>query len=345
MVCTTHHSDVEYKYSAMFITLGRRTSSHCNFSVQGFLITGIMNLVLFFMSMLLAVGYSVTNKNYNAAVCCSKGVNCSVKYARLSVTCVRGKRMAEQAKECQMDACAHCAESMRRLEGVCRTAVLRQKCMGLPPLVMLRKMRETPKTPGKKLCSFGPVWNGGGKIVVGFSDMKVKGNWSENPDGSRTWKKGGGKGIDKKGVGAICVPFKPAISGNYYFTAMTSAPHPHDHNDAWFKFSTSVKLYRPHSETILGGKANTWYKGFQNEGKGVQAKYILTVDNNGHQFVLPSLRKNKRYWMCVSGRSTRFVLRKLVLIKCQGNAVTGCNRFSPFMTQALRALPPSKCTA
>lgn len=313
------------------------------------------------------VAFSETSENYNAALCCLRGTACLRKHA-LHSRCVQGCAMHQQSNSCQRAACQYCAHDATHWLGrVCRATHLRGNCiarrMGRAGLRSVRaastlaKAKEMAKAAAKATakakvaagestasanCTFGPVWKGGGKIVVFAAAMAKRRGWTRNADRSITWKSNGRKRLDRKGSAAICVHVRPAISGAYYFTAVTSAHHWHNHNDAWFKFSANVMLYRPRPQSVLRGRTGFWYKGFQNEGKGVWAKHILTIDNNGHQFVLPSMVGGQTYSLCISGRSSKFTLGKFVLIKCPGG-ITQCTRFKSSMVKSLKSLPPSKC--
>lgn len=128
--------------------------------------------------------------------------------------------------------------------------------------------------------------------------------------------------------------------GTYYLTATSSAPHPTDHNDAWFRFSAGVDLYRPVSGSFRSGNSG-WYKGYQNEGGNKKANYINTVDFNGHQFITKPLRAGDVYSACISGRSSRFSLYKMVFVHCENRE--NCSRFHPGIKAAMSDLSPSKC--
>lgn len=202
-----------------------------------------------------------------------------------------------------------------------------------------------PKPPTKKPnpppsgggCAFRAT---NGKIVIPMTSLKLTGAWTRVGN-SIVWKKFGGGGIDPAGSGTICAKVIFSQSGIYYMTGTSSAPHPTEHNDAWFRFSGGLDAYRPQTKSIRRGNAG-WYKGYQNMGGNRLANYLLTIDFNGHQFLTKFVTAGRTYSMCVSGRSSKYAIQKMVFVKCAGGE--SCSRFHPRIKSAMNNLPPSRCT-
>lgn len=121
-------------------------------------------------------------------------------------------------------------------------------------------------------------------------------------------------GIVKPGAeGVMCFPVKPSMAGDYYLTAVSAAPDRTENNDMWIKSSKPLTLVKKGSPR----SGNTdWYKGYQNNGSYKIADHLSTIDRNGHYFVVPGVRANERFTICMAGRSYRYEVFKIVLTKC-----------------------------
>lgn len=73
----------------------------------------------------------------------------------------------------------------------------------------------------------------------------------------------------------------------------------------------------------------------------MMANYLVTIDFNGHQFLTNPVRAGQVYTMCVSGRSTKYSINKMVFVKCAGGE--SCSRFNPNIKREMQSLPPSRC--
>jgi len=287
--------------------------------------------------------------NYAAARCCQIGIECPAIYAYDSGHCFTNRWMSQQPQLCQEAACNFCKKGNRRTEvELCSSAPILRNCFPSslntpPPLPPTPKPRVTPaptRTP-PPTPSGQCVWTGTNhKLVIPLSSVPIASPWTRNHN-AITWKRDGGSGTDPAGSGSICMRMTVPKDGTYYLTATSSAPHPTEHNDAWFKFSAGLDLYRPVSGSFKTGNSG-WYKGYQNDGRNKKANYINTIDFNGHQFITKNLRARDVYSVCISGRSSRYTLYELVFVHCTGR--DGCSRFAPNIKAAMSNLTPSKCT-
>lgn len=309
----------------------------------------LLSLVFLFAGSLTVVRAQSGQNNYAAAACCARGPKCWPQHAKESQYCRTGQWMSGQSKNCQRAACRYCNKSKaRRQRPVCRAIPILRNCFNRrppfprpPPLPSRKPNNPKPSSPrpGRRGCSFRAV---GGKVVIPAMQLPAPGQWKRtNGNTAITWKPSSGGGIDRPENGApFCIRFTPDRSGTHYFTVLSSAPHPTEHNDAWFRFPMGVTLYRPETGSVRNG-GTSWHKGYENLGQNIVANYIVTIDFNGHQFITKPLTKGKTYSVCISGRSTKFSIYKVVLVNC--SSLSGCSRYGGFIKSAMANLPSSKC--
>ena len=120
----------------------------------------------------------------------------------------------------------------------------------------------------------------------------------------------------------------------------SAAPHPVDHNDAWIRLGPGVDLLKANKGVWRKG-GSRWFKAYQNRGAGKLAKYVLSVDFNGHQLVSRWLTAGRPYSVCISGRSSRFRVYAIALVRCTG--VKDCPRWSGTIRSEMASLKPAKC--
>lgn len=308
------------------------------------------HLLLLLSATLLATAYAIGSDNYAAAMCSGRGPSCSPSLARGSGLCLPKVWMTSQPTNCQIAACKFCRKGNRRTTSpACKWEAISKNCFGgrspapgnsvprpprqpvKPPTVAAQAPRQVPKG-----CVYSTTGN---KLVISATGLKIGSQWTRVGN-AIVWKKQGGRGIDAKGSGAVCANVRFGKPGIYYFTGISSAPHPTEHNDAWFKFSGGFDLYRPQARSFRSGN-NDWYKGYQNNGGNNPANYIVTIDHNGHQMLTKPVVAGRVYKICVAGRSSKYSLFKLAFIKCEGGAA--CSRFNGSIKQQMQSLPASQC--
>lgn len=151
-------------------------------------------------------------------------------------------------------------------------------------------------------------------------------------------------GIDFRGVkGKLCFNIHVKLPGGYYLTALSYAPHNTEHNDMWVRSSLGFELWKGGRNGTLGGvvKPREWRKAYQNYGTRGISDDLKTIDFNGHRFIIPVAEKKEgeRFQVCVSGRSYRYEVFRLILVKCKGVVCTG----GAWVLQDLRQRPVSPC--
>lgn len=315
-----------------------------------------VSIAFVLLSSLVLQALAQSPDNYYAAQCTGEGPRCIPWTAGSSRVCFPYRWMSAQPRNCIQAACNYCYFGDRRYSAqICRRLAIYKNCFNgqaptrpapapkrpaapappAPPAPRPQPPRPQPRPAGGPGCAFRAD---GDKIVIPTWAMGAGNGWNRNGDGSITWKAGGGGGIDRMGSGQVCSNIKVKVDGQYYFTAVTRAPHGTEHNDGWFRFSGGFQLYKPGGRTINGNSG--WYKGYQNRGGNRMADYLVTIDFNGHQFITNYLTTSGTYQVCISGRSTRFTVYSLVFVRCSGSS---CSRFGPQMRNAMSSLPTSKC--
>ncbi|CDF36362.1 unnamed protein product [Chondrus crispus] len=308
--------------------------------------------------------------NYSAAECCARGPRCSGKAARTSGGCKTGRWMSQQSRKCKKHACLYCYQKGRRTNvPVCRMHAISKNCFRGKKPPAARPGRSSGRGRGKgkgkgrgrkrsgrknrrrsgsgsrnnqrSAPRAGCAYRGtsGNKIVIPSTGLSAGNGWTKEA-GAIIYRKGDPQGsVDAEGSGTMCVKVMFPSPGKYYFTALTKAPHPTEHNDMWVRISSGFDLVHTSKGAFKSG-GSSWYKGYQNRGGMQMADYLLTIDNDGHQFQTKNVAAGPAYSLCISGRSTKFWVYKLVLIKCDGD---NCNRNSPFIRSKMNGLPNSPC--
>lgn len=150
------------------------------------------------------------------------------------------------------------------------------------------------------------------------------------------------RGIDMRGAkGKMCFNVNVKIPGGYYFTALSYAPHNTEHNDMWVESSLGFELWKGGKNGTLGGvvKPTEWRKAYQNYGIRGISDDLKTIDFNGHRFIIPVVNSDAGFQVCVSGRSYRYEVFRLILVKCKGVVCTG----GAWVLHDLRERPLSTC--
>lgn len=131
-------------------------------------------------------------------------------------------------------------------------------------------------------------------------------------------------GIDWKGArGRMCFRILPKLSGNYYFSALSYAPHNTEHNDMWVNSPDKGFELWQFGRYWRNAGTNEWLKAYQNNGVKGLIDQLKTKDFDGHRFVVPNVKQNEVFRVCISGRSYRYEVYKLFVFKCFGNNCRG----------------------
>ncbi len=296
-----------------------------------------------------------------AAICIAWRKRCNFKLSSQSGLCHKYVGIKDQPITCVRKACKYCSWKSNRDRAACRSNAIRKYCpiafqtndLSNPPkpsppqssTQSPQQMSNSPTPPSQKpgQCTY---YGQNGKVLIDFSNIIPFSKWSPTSIKQRNkqfkgliWDKNGANTIYPRGTAQMCFPVNIPDPGQYYVTAITSAPHPTEHNDMWMRLSTGMNLLRART-----GKfrkiTNQYVKSYQNTGHNTVSYIISTVNGEPHQFVSSPMKKNEVVTLCVSARSTKFSVYGLALIKCEG---LECMRTSKYMSSAVRNLNPSEC--
>lgn len=185
------------------------------------------------------------------------------------------------------------------------------------------------------------MWTGNGdKIVIDLGKVALPTGWDRCRRNGKTgmiFNRSPAKHISPPGrYGKVCFKVKPPMSGTYYFTGITYAPHHTEHNDVWVETDKGFELWQRgrKNQYVKPGK---WLKAYQNNGLKGMAETLSTIDFNSHRFLIPNVVKGQTFNVCLSGRSKKYEVYQLVLIRCTGMLCKG------YITSGLLNMPPSKC--
>lgn len=295
--------------------------------------SSIMILALLLIQLVLTPTFGMVNNNA-AAICCGLGPRCNYATARRAGPCRPKLFMSQQPGRCRHLACQYCYYGNRKFTQICRRLAIVKQCFGG------RVQHGKNRRPASKPRPHGKcAWRARkGKVVIPTTSLKTHYPWVKQYGGI-TWKPNGGNGVDGMGSGAFCARVIVDKPGPYYLTVLSSAPHPTEHNDLWIRFSAGLRWFKPQGYKWLN-KGSGWFKGYENEGRKKVANYLLTKDFDGHQFVTYPLRKGQVYSVCLSGRSSKYTIYKIVMVKCNG---WYCSRFGGYMRWQMSRLGSSKC--
>lgn len=229
-----------------------------------------------------------------------------------------------QPKTCLLRACTYCIQYGKPLSPPCGTLPMENACgefMKQYPNE-LPSPSPSPSATLKKPSSC--IWRAiDSSIVVALGEIAPAKGWTpvtRNGLKGLVYEKEKNRGIDPRGkFGHMCFRLKAKQAGRYYLTAVSYAPHVTDNNDFWIKSSKKFR-HRPYG----GGKGFTtapgkWRKAYQNNGPKGFGGALSTKDHDPHTFIVLDVGALETFSVCISGRSYRFELYRLVLINCAGN--------------------------
>lgn len=171
------------------------------------------------------------------------------------------------------------------------------------------------------------VWTGSkNSIVIDLGKVALSKGWVRsfrNGMSGIMFMKSPYRGISPKGmIGKMCFSVRAPLSGMYYMTAVSYAPHPTEHNDVWVETSKGFELWQ-HGRRGPNASPGSWLKAYQNKGTNGMSEDFKTIDFNGHRFLVPNVVKGQTFRVCLAGRSLKYELYKMVLTKCGGMMCKG----------------------
>lgn len=185
--------------------------------------------------------------------------------------------------------------------------------------------RASTRSERPRILERNCVWTGDNSAVANVGAAKPATGWEKITKHGLTgmiYEKDLGEGIhNPEPDRTMCFPMKVAQSGDYYLTGLTAAPHPTEHNDMWISSSLGFELLRHGDYTSVAN--GVFKKAYENVGHDQIADYLHTVDFNGHIFIIPNVQSGAPFEICISGRSFKYEVYKLIVAKCNSALCRG----------------------
>lgn len=297
-----------------------------------------------------SVGAAQSKRAYYAAVCMARSSKCLYRTARRTNWQCGGFRSARtQPPGCRTLACSWCTS--HRNQYPCNVSPLRNICRHRSTPYYPPRPRNPPKpspySPPRRPTRprhprSGCTWYGSDSVVIDLSQVTPAEGWSKvsrSGFNGLIYEKNKVHGIDRPGArGKMCFNVHTKASGNYFFAALSYAPHNTEHNDMWVNSpDLGFQLWQRRKLWRYAGPEE-WLKAYQNNGNKGMSVSLKTKDFDGHRFIVPNVQAGKTFRVCISGRSYKYEVYRLYLIKCTGLYCTGL----PMMD--LGRYSPSTCT-
>lgn len=273
----------------------------------------------------------------HAARCLARSSRCSAGLARRSGVCQPKTNAFQQSSSCKKEACIYCRmnANARLQKFPCKKRKIREICVQNDGL--------SPTTTSS--CTFTQQ-SGTDAIVIPLTDdMASKGWLSTRHHGldGLVYKPLGSRRNNKNvNTGKMCFKVSAKMSGDFYFTALSYARHSQRFNTLWVKSSLGFQMWKPGTDGLwvttsdgfevwkdgtdatLGGVVppNGWRKTYQNRGPNGIGASLKTIDFDGHRLIVPDVKANTQFEVCVAGRSATFEVFRLFLIHCEGSDCT-----------------------
>lgn len=277
---------------------------------------------LIFISLGIVLYYAEANRYYSA-LCLARSSKCDLSLSENSKFCKPGIWAVSQPLDCREIGCQYC---QLRKTYPCNSAPIKKACRNLIP------QKPSPSArPMEKRCAYHASKSN--SIVVDFGQLNPKGGWTRTHRQQYkglVYRKDKNGGIDKAGAsGVYCFPMIAYSSGSYQLTAISFTPHHTEHNDMWLRSSLGFQFWYNGKHWGQGSAGPTsWVKGYQNSA-GKIADYLHHKDHDPHKFIIKNIVAGKKFTVCISGRSYRYEVFRLILKKCAGQECFGFQMNNP----------------
>lgn len=143
-----------------------------------------------------------------------------------------------------------------------------------------------------------------------------------------------------KGYSTISISFTVPFSSEYVINMQTEARHQTEYNDLWLRVKNLSLWKRPmYNLNHRYGAGNRWLKVYQNSGSWSNGVY--TTDHNP-MAITGWFEAGRTYQVELSGRSTHFRVRNIVLVACNGAECSPKSETSNGVFR--RGITPSTCS-
>lgn len=277
-------------------------------------------------------------KPYFCSKCVAQSDRCKQKLAAVCGACKPAVQAHVQPESCIVAACRYCSRHGRSVKFPCNSNMISTMCAEQERTSF--KANAPPPEPNEAIAEPHCIWRASDNaVVIPLADVRERGNdWTSiTRDGERgiIYEKELGGGIDGPGEkGVMCFSVKAGAAGNYYMGAVSYAPHVTEHNDVWVLSTKGFNLWQG-GELWRKAENWEWLKAYQNEAGW--SEDFKTKDHDGHQFIIPDVGDSEMFELCISGRSYKYELYRLVIAKCSGGTCTGN------IMRDITELEPSEC--
>lgn len=290
----------------------------------------LVAILLVVLSASAGVGSAASHRGYYAALCMYRSTKCKYRTAgRTNWQCGGFRSARSQPPGCRKLACSWC--STRRNNRRCNTGPLKTICSSSNP-------NPNPYQPPKAGCT----WYGSSSVVIDLSQVTPASGWtrtSRSGYNGLVYEKNKVHGIDPPGQrGRMCFKVHVKVSGNYFFAALSYAPHNTEHNDMWVNSPDKGFALWQYNKFWRFATGSEWLKAYQNNGVKGMSVSLKTKDFDGHRFIVPNVRAGQTFRICISGRSYKYEVYRLYLVRCYGIFCKG------FPMEDLTKYQPATCT-
>lgn len=280
-------------------------------------------------TLLLSVAVKAQSPSYYSAACLAKGTGCGPWVANRSNGCKPNRLAKNQPGSCKQAGCTWCRTKNPTEFFPCKTDTIKGICSGSGP---------SPPQPPPGQCAYRTNTRSK-SIVISMGNVQPKDGWTRISRAGYTgiiYRRNLGGGRDNPGQkGVYCFPIIPRESGSYQLTTLSYTPSFTEHNDVWLKASSpgfsfwmEGRFYRTTTD---------WVKGYQNDD-GRISDNMFHKDWDPHRFMLKNVRAGRKIDVCISGRSYKYELYRIVIKKCVGRECRG------FKMSNAKNLPVSRCS-
>lgn len=282
----------------------------------------VLSLVVASTTILCALAQNPEGKLYNSALCFARSSNCTESQSKLSGACELDTFTIRQPEQCVKQACTYCELYGNSNAFPCNKPRLVRACdkykKNNPAAIPQGRPSPSPKAkptkaPGK--C----VWTARGyNIVVNIGAVKPARFWTpvmRQRFKGLIYRKNRESGIDQPGKGVICLNLRAKFASYYYMTAVSYAPDNTENNDFWVKSSKGFNHHK--NKRMFKTPPGKWRKAYQNTGPKKLSQILSTKDFDAHTFIVPNVKANEKFTVCISGRSSRFELYRLIFVSCR----------------------------
>ena len=198
-----------------------------------------------------------------------------------------------------------------------------------------------PEPTAAKLVPGSCTYVGHNQIVVDLGNVASADGWTpvtREGLGGLVYRSDLNEGVVRPS-GAMCFPMKVERAGDYYLTAATYAPHRTENNDFWIRATKPLRMWKRGGNTFFDSDAGRYVKAYQNDGASGISVRMFSKDHDPHRIIVRDVAANESFTVCVAGRSFRYEVYRVALMRCFKDICTGGQLFK----SRVLGMPLSQC--